>query len=94
MMTMIRPTYRNEKKPKTDGSKLALSISPLYKQIIQVISSCQLRLSSVSGLFLMGIPSVCPVPDPSPSPSPPKGTETILKRRTLFTLQIYLGNVV
>lgn len=72
-MTMIRPTntemQKNPKKLKIDGFKLALRISPLYKQIIHLVSRCQLRLSSASGLFLMGIPSVlflalppCPPP--------------------------------
>lgn len=47
-----------QRKKKIDGSKLALRISPFHNQIIQLISSCQLRLPSVTGLVLMGIPSV------------------------------------
>lgn len=77
-----------------DGSKVALRISPLSKQIIQLISSCQLRLSSVNGLILMGIPSVLFLALPPCIPSSPKGTETILKRTILFNLQIYSGDVL
>lgn len=79
------------RKKKIDGSKLALRISPFHNQIIQLISSCQLRLPSVSGLVLMGIPSVFFLA--LPPALLPQGDWDFFKEED-FTLQIYSCNVV